>query len=355
MYNFRMDYSSAQMEDQTLSGRVGWVDLIRVMGTFLVVLAHVENFGSGPQWAHALYYSLSRSGVPLFFMISGFLLLSKREDTLTYLKKRAWKILIPFLVWSIVYDIYWNGEIIGTGLSLRSVALLFVRIFRGPRATHLWFFYALIGLYLFTPVLRLFVEKARNLDLLYYIGIWFLAVPLLAILQEFTILRNGFELQFATGYVGYYLLGLYLGRLELTSKRLAYFGLMFSVGLISTFLVFSLDIPPQNNEAVFRSYLSANIILMSAAMMIFLKAYGSKLSSGFYRLLDPFSQASFGIYLIHPIVLVWFAQWLDAIGWQRTDGPSLVLIPVVAILGFLVTYLITLVLRKIPIVQTTVP
>src|SRR4030067_3277008 len=107
-------------------------------------------------------------------MVSGYLLLPREEDTWTFLRKRAWKILIPFLVWSVVYDVYVNQALANTGLTLEALLRMFVRILRGPRAPHLWYLYALIALYLFSPILRLFISKASRRDVVYYITIWIL-------------------------------------------------------------------------------------------------------------------------------------------------------------------------------------
>src|SRR5215216_3311907 len=84
---------------------VPWVQLIRFLSAFLVVVAHVNHWGAGPRSAVIFYYTLSRNGVPLFFLISGYLLLSKQEDLSVFFRKRAARIVVPFLVWSILYDV----------------------------------------------------------------------------------------------------------------------------------------------------------------------------------------------------------------------------------------------------------
>lgn len=160
--------------------REGWVDGIRITGAFLVVLAHIGKWGEGPEWLHPLAYTFSRIGVPFFFMLSGFLLLPKEENLVIFLRKRAWKVFLPLVAWSLIYDVYVNQALSKSGVTLEAVVRLLIRLLRGPRAEHLWFFYTLIGLYLFTPILRLFVARARQSDLLYYIGLWFFTVPLLS-------------------------------------------------------------------------------------------------------------------------------------------------------------------------------
>jgi surface polysaccharide O-acyltransferase-like enzyme len=232
---------------------------------------------------------------------------------------------------------------------------MFIRILRGPRAAGLWFFYSLIGLYFFTPILRLFLAKAKNSDILYYIGMWFVAVPILFIVEEFTPLQNGFELYFFAGYVGYFLLGYYLGRLEIT-PRLLWIALALTVaGAGSTFAVFYFDLPPTNNELPFRSYPSLNIVLMAIGVFLLLKAAGERISPRLARLSAIISPSTFGIYLVHSILLGWMAAGWEALGFQTAAGPSLIVIPLVAVIAFLLTWGVVAVMRKIPLVRDTVP
>lgn len=63
-----------------------WVDFARTVGVLLVVLAHIVGWGSGPFVFETFYYTISRLGVPIFFLISGYLLLSKEEDILAFFK-----------------------------------------------------------------------------------------------------------------------------------------------------------------------------------------------------------------------------------------------------------------------------
>jgi surface polysaccharide O-acyltransferase-like enzyme len=348
-----MDYQLTQNEETPT--RFGWVDFMRFVGAFLIVLAHIDAWGGGPDWVDRFYYTISRNGVPLFFMMSGYLLLSKEDDLWTFFKKHAVKILIPFLIWSIVYDTYSTHLFAETGFTLDAMLKMFIRILRGPRAAHLWFFYSLIGLYFFTPILRLFVAKAKNSDILYYIALWFVIMPIMFILEEFTPLKSGFELYYAAGYVGYFLLGLYLGRLEITPRLLWAALALFVAGFAFTFAVFYLDLPPQNNELPFRSYPSLNIVLMAIGAFILLKAAGERISPRLARLSNWVSQSSFGIYLIHSILLGWMVAGWEALGFQTALGPSILVIPLVALVNFLLSWGITFVLRKIPILRAAVP
>jgi len=328
---------------------------MRVMGAFLVVLAHLGQWGNGSAWLHPLAYTLSRNGVPLFFMLSGFLLLQKQEPPATFLRKRAARILLPLIVWSLIYDIFSNQALSQSGFTAEAVFRLFLRLMRGPRAAHLWFFYALIGLYLFTPILRLYIASARQVDLLYYIGLWFLTVPVLKILEAWTPLRVGFELQMFSGYIGYYLLGLYAGRLHCSPEKRIVALFLFLFGFLFTFFVFFLNLPPRDDETVFRGYLSLNIVLMASAAFFLLKETLQALPPSFLQKLLPVSYASFGIYLIHPLVLEQYEAALSLLGISRSTGPALLMLPWMAFSTFAISFLVSYLLQKIPLLRFIVP
>ena len=114
-----------------------WVDLMRVLGSFFVVLAHVSYQGG----ESSLYYVLSRTAVPLFFMVSGYLLLGREEPYGVFFWKRIVKVFVPFLIWSLIY-LLWNREGFDSGFSLKLVVSYILKIIHGPRENHLWFFIA---------------------------------------------------------------------------------------------------------------------------------------------------------------------------------------------------------------------
>lgn len=328
------------------------MDFLRFTGAFLVVLAHVENWGSSHTvWARTAYFTISRVGVPLFFLISGYLLLSRQEDLSTFFKKRATRIAVPFLVWSIIYDVKNSQAFSTTGVTLDGILMIFLRIIRGPREGHLWFFYSLIGLYLLTPILRAFVAKARNSEILYYIVLWFIAAPFLFIIEALTPLKNGFEIYYTGGYVGYFLLGYLLGGMENRPKLLwTGFGL-FLTGFIFTFLVFYFDLQPQDNELAFRSYPSLNIVLMSLGAFILIKVAGENISPRLAWVSQEASKASFGIYLIHPLMFGWMALAWNALGLQTDTLSPIAAVPLAALVNFLLSWSIVFTISKIPILR----
>src|SRR5437773_8796972 len=98
------------------STRVLWPDLIRVCALLAVIVLHVAavpvtHFRELPLhdwwWANA-YDSLARPCIPLFVMLSGALLLTPRDwHACTFARRRAGKVVIPFVAWSGIYAV-WN-------------------------------------------------------------------------------------------------------------------------------------------------------------------------------------------------------------------------------------------------------
>ena len=99
-----------------LQSRNHGLDLLRVLACYMVLQVHAGEFyyiadgglvaaGGEPVWACWLN-SLCRTAVPLFVMLSGFFLLPVRERTRDFFARRFVRVVVPFLVWCVLYAIY---------------------------------------------------------------------------------------------------------------------------------------------------------------------------------------------------------------------------------------------------------
>jgi surface polysaccharide O-acyltransferase-like enzyme len=323
-----------------------WVDLVRVIGAFLVVMAHVSYHGSGVTLISSFYYVITRVAVPLFFMGSGYLLLGREESYGVFFKKRALKVVVPFIIWSLIY-LLWNREGFEAGFSFKLVVSYVLKIIHGPRENHLWFFYDLIGLYLFTPILRVFVARASLRDLYYFCGLWFVVVPVFSFLEEFSPLQIGLEVYFIAGYSGYFMLGHLLGKFQYSRRQLYWFAFMFVIlSIVTTALEYFIK------SEYFVGYLSMNIVLMAVFAFIILREV--QVSDRLNNLLVPLGRASFGIYLVHIIVLAMLEKVPVVRDWFSV-GSSIYMIPLLGLMGFLTSYILVAIIQKIPILRLTVP
>ena len=101
-----------------------WLDVVRFIAMFTVVCCHctdpfnfypgtAPNIGEIKLWG-AIYGSVLRPCVPLFVMITGALLLPVRGDASTFYKKRIPRVFYPFLIWSVLYNLFpWITGLLG--------------------------------------------------------------------------------------------------------------------------------------------------------------------------------------------------------------------------------------------------
>lgn len=97
-------------QNSIADNRMVWLDVVRCVAMLMVIGVHcIDPFYISPtmrvipeytHWA-AIYGSLLRPSVPLFVMMTGLLLLPVKQQPLgTFYKKRIFRVLFPFLIWS---------------------------------------------------------------------------------------------------------------------------------------------------------------------------------------------------------------------------------------------------------------
>ena len=103
--------------------RIVFLDYMRVIACFMVIMVHscefffidgdnigIRNLNDG-FWV-SLIDSAFRCSVPLFVMISAFLLVPLKENAALFFKRRLTRVVIPFAVWSLLYaalPYLWGG------------------------------------------------------------------------------------------------------------------------------------------------------------------------------------------------------------------------------------------------------
>ncbi|GAB4503415.1 MAG: acyltransferase family protein [Anaerolineales bacterium] len=341
-----------------------WVDLIRVVAVFQVVLIHLSYpiFFKGDMPPSAVtaanfYDSLSRMGVPLFFMVSGALLLGKREPTGAFLWRRFVKVGIPALFWSVAY-LLWSVEAYRNGsMSALHIVLSMLKvIYLGDVEIHLWFLYVLGGIYLVTPLLRLLVSAASRRDLAYFLLLWLIGTSLTALAKRLSGLPTAFEIPVATGYVGYFIMGYWLVEVHLSSRGRLVTVLGMTCAVLGIFWgTLLLSARAGRMDDFLYSYFSLPTILASVCAFLLLKDLGQRLEGGILPPLRALSAASFGVYLVHILVIDLLRT--GALGFRLYSwmGVPWLFIPLTALAVFLLSFLFVSLLRVIPFIRMIVP
>lgn len=342
-----------------------WIDYVRVFATFCVIFLHsaaplLYKYNELPEtdwWVGNFYDSLGRTCVPLFFMISGYLLLETNEDLKLFFQKRIKKIVIPLLAWSLIY-IFWR---VYYESSSRLSFFSFYSIAISPAYYHLWFLYAIIGIYLFMPILRVIVSNTSRTILKYYLFLWFFAVSFIPFLEKETGLKSNIDLLSISGFSGYLVMGLLLGKYRASTKVTIYLVVIFiACSIITAVGTYFLTI--RNNgflSEYFYGYQSPNVIIASAAVFVIIKYlienYIVFQCSMAVPIIKSLSSASFGVYLIHAIFLYLLSVGDFGFTLSGFVGNPIYSIPVTAVATFILSYFVIAVIKQIPIINRITP
>lgn len=346
----------SQVARNLSSGRVLWAENLRAVAICSVIVLHVaapavEHFGRidlWNWWVANFFDAITRFCVPVFLMLSGAFLIKKENNWQEYFRRRFQRVVIPFLFWSFMYSSFWLFINVYQGGSL-SWTTAFFRILKDlweGASYHFWFIYLILGLYLLVPFLSWLVCRISLQRLQFIILIW-----LFTLLTSFIPLKiyepnshSAFLLAFNFfGYLGYPLLGFFL-----INPKAVHFekkGLIFTLLLLGfSFTFFGTGLFTNKNDLfyeLFYGFLSPNIVLFSTGVFLLFKRFNQP-----HPLLLSISQHSYGIYLVHVLILI----ILDDI-FPAPNFPLLISIPLISLVCLLLSWGIILFFQKLPILR----
>lgn len=183
-------------------------DILRIIACVMIIVMHspIPKENSSNLFLSSLSY-FSASGIGLFFMVSGALLLPVKTDLKFFIKRRFTKIIIPTIFWSLFY-LCVNALFLNQPIRLKE---LFSILFSAQGNSVLWFIYTLIGLYLLAPILSKWIQAASCKEIQFYLCIWLISLcfPFLKYVVLINTSNEGI-LYYFSGYVGYFILGYYM-------------------------------------------------------------------------------------------------------------------------------------------------
>jgi surface polysaccharide O-acyltransferase-like enzyme len=335
-----------------------------VVAIFQVILIHLSfpvigkvELPASYQLAAGFYNALSRAGVPIFFMISGYLLLGREESIVDFLRKRFLKVGVPTLVWTGVY-LLWHQEAYRDGsMHILHIGLsMFKAIFGGHIEIHLWFIYVLLGLYLIVPILRVLVSASPDI-LKYFLFLWLVANPLFSLLGRISgeTVDQSLRLLLVEGYAGYMILGYVLGQWSLSVRDRLFVAAIF---VVSVFAIFEgtnyLTAQSGSFEGFLHDYLGFPVIIMSASLFLFFKSLEKSFTGRNIPFFRQLADATFGIYLVHVLIQEGLRKGWFGFRLYPWMGPSAYMIPLTGLAVFVFSFIVVFAIKRLPVFKYAV-
>ena len=356
---------------KTPSPRIAFVDYIRVVACLLVMVVHASECfyvdhdaytmlanESNRLWVSIYDGFFGRISVPLFMIVSAFLLVPMREGmTMSqFYRRRFLRILPPFVCFLLLYAVLplaWGGTTQEQALhDLKMVPFNFP-----PIAGHLWFMYPLISIYLIIPVVSPWLEKASSKDELTFLGI-FAFSTLIPWLHRFVspelwgecFWNNFSALWYCSGYLGYLVLAHYI-RVHLDwsrSKRIKVGSLCFLFGAAFTAWSFWWKcVPGQMLDTPMAEwsweFCTLNVLITTFGAFLLFSCI-QEAPAWITRI----SKLTFGMYLMHIFFLIPISEWIIAGDVANPSLPVWLAIPVIAMLTYACSALVTWLISLLP-------
>ena len=289
------------------------IDIIRIFAFVFIVFLHTLNRQFGVDvWMGG--YAIISIGVNLFIMISGYLLLDKTEEAIVFLKKRILNILPLFLVFNIIY-IYFGKIPIMPVLKGKTIS-----------ASHFWYIYMILGLYLLTPWLQKVLKYAEK-ETLFVVFLWFLCNILNPYLRYFNLAEIPFSNFPLTGFIGYYILGYFVKKYDNKVKRTSFILIIviYALGFLLSFLStkYVLAVTGKRVSDFFDKNSLGTFIMTLSFFVFWCKFNFSKRD----RIIKIVADSTYFAFLVHLIVLHFIIKISDEMIFKSvmTIGISIIL------------------------------
>lgn len=347
-----------------------YFEVMRIAAILLVIFNHTGSSGyvlyenypifSLQYWIYILPSVFCRAAVPLFFAISGALLLNKQDEPFSRLwLKRILKFGIILLVFSAVYaaeDHFSNGH------NYPIIYFLQLTWSSYSFSVHLWYLYSYIAFLIGIPLLRVLAKNMEERHFRYwaFILVLFNTIPLIEYImwQDSYTLNAAFKPSWMLGtivtcpLIGYYLehrMPHKLGRNELAALWCIN---IFTILICAAMTALRIKNVGSSGDVFLDNFAFINTI---AIYLTIKKAlYGKSIPKAVQKIILSLGQCSFGIYLIHILVMhfPFSEKVIPTLTGTGIDPMLAVWIYVIYI--FSVSYVITAVLIKIPLIKKLV-
>lgn len=323
---------------------------MRIVAAFFVVLIHSSGLSSV---SGIFYSSISRFSVPVFVMISGYYLLAHQIGR-AYLAKKICRLFVLMMIWSGIYFIYGLSRHTG---SYTGIADLLRFLLTEP--VHLWYIYAAVALYLFTPLFQVFCRNANRREYLYALVLTFIFGSVIMILLRaacfpaLSAIIFKMKVAYTLGFVFLYLLGGYFQRYGVAFGKRYLFAiyLLGIIGCAATFggtLLLSRGGRPND---LLQSYFAPNVLAAGIGFFVFVKRFHRRFpikNNKIRMIVHNLAGCTLGVYLLHPLLLMMLE---NNMGYYFTAMARYTAIPFQAAIAFILSVILVFMVKRIPVLN----
>lgn len=300
------------MEINSNKSRLSWIDLGRVIAIVAVIGVHYSSIyfhnsaGGGEKWlTGAFWLSICKGEAStLFFLISGALLLQREKSADPKQSLcRVQNLLYPLIVWSVLILGYRS---IASDVDFKPWELLFK-----PAYYHLWFLYALIGVYITLPLLKALYDRmiSNTRTRIYFLVLSCIVFALNSYGGSRVINTFGLGVFFCYGMIfllggmTYYYVHLYQEKLLNKRTVRVISGVTFIALKILTFvLLYRQNVGMKEVSELWVYNFQLHIVATGISFLVFLSTF-SIASPKAVRMLSWLSNKVFIIYFLHALIL----------------------------------------------------
>lgn len=355
--------SSVSSEGRGGCSRIAYLDALRVIAALLVIFNHLpgymlyQNCSGLRSWLYMIPTMITRINVPLFFMVSGALLLGKKEPLSRVLSHRVTKVLCIIGVFGFLC------YIISPAFHHKGVMDFLYRLLSGGIEGSHWFLYAYIEMLILLPFLRLVARNLNSQLFRYLLGLHCLTaaiIPMVIYVAQcvsnvpFSVnlsLPLASSKQFFYPLIGYYIAHnlksseLHCG--ELTALFLASIAGIFISSAFTYHEAMRTGTFTENYVMLF-DWVTA-IFVFIAIKWLFEVALHNERAYKFRWLMTFLGPLTLGVYVLDPLFrLCWYSAF-NALFEPML--PTLIVSILWCLLSFSLGCLVTLALKRLPVLK----
>ena len=207
----------------------------------------------------------------------------------------------------------------------------------------------IVGLYLLTPSLRIYIKQAKQYDIWFIILLWYIGVSVLPYFHN----TLGFPMAIDNGiphlifnYLGYFLLGFAITKLKPSKKNFKISILLFILGFFLSFIVFSGIV----RSSAVTNISPGTILLSSSVFAIFYfseHSFSKKINNHWRKIIAKISATTLGVFFVHflftnhpPLPILLKGNEIQIYMWLNPFLNGLLI--------YIISFSIILLLQKIP-------